>query len=108
MKNEIEIVMNNLKNYMNENNLIEDVLLKSLHDDLWIVLNTDGSKLSKLFLTARCHSNGKQLSYNVNKIPNQNQNTGFYFSEPVNKKNSTPMQLEIMRSCSQPMDYDSD
>jgi len=108
MKTEIEKVLSDLKKYMNENELNEDVLLKSLHDDLWIVINTEGTKISKMFLTARSNSNGKQLSYNINKIPNQN--IGFHFNElllsreTVNKVNTTPKQLEIMRSCSQPMD----
>jgi hypothetical protein len=108
MKKEIEEVLNNLKKYISENNLNDDLLLKSLHDDLWIVLNTEGTKLNQMFLTARSNSNGKQLSYNINKIPNIN--IGFHFNsmllsrEPVNKMNSTPKQLEIMRSCSQPID----
>jgi hypothetical protein len=110
MKTEMEKVLNNLKKYMNENDLNDDVLLKSLHDDLWIVINTEGTRMSKMFLTARCNSNGKQLSYNINKIPTQN--IGFHFNEmllsreSVNKVNFTPKQLEIMRSCSQPMDDD--
>ena len=108
MKLEIEEVLDKLKKYMNENNLDDDVFLKSLHDDLWLVLNTEGTKFNKMFLTARSNSNGKQLSYNINKVPNKN--IGFHFNsfllsrEPVNKMNSTPKQLEIMRSCSQPID----
>jgi hypothetical protein len=108
MKLEIEELLDNLKKYISENDLNDDILLKSLHDDLWIVLNTEGTKLNKMFLTARSNSNGKQLSYNINKIPNTN--IGFHFNtmllsrEPVNKMNSTPKQLEIMRSCSQPID----
>jgi hypothetical protein len=108
MKLEIEEVLDKLQKYMNENNLDDDVFLKSLHDDLWLVLNTEGTKLNKMFLTARSNSNGKQLSYNINKVPNKN--IGFHFNslllsrEPVNKMNSTPKQLEIMRSCSQPID----
>jgi tmRNA-binding protein len=107
MKTEIEELLNNLKQYMLEMDLKDNGLLNSLHDDLWIVLNTDGTKISKLFLTARSNSNGKQLSYNIHKLPNQI--TGFHFNkllsrEPVNRDNSTPKQLEIMRSCSQPMD----
>ena len=110
MKLEIEELLNNLKKYISENDLNDYILLKSLHDDLWIVLNTEGTKLNKMFLTARSNSNGKQLSYNINKIPNTN--IGFHFNsmllsrEPVNKLNSTPKQLEIMRSCSQPIDDD--
>jgi hypothetical protein len=110
MKLEIEELLDNLKKYISENDLNDDLLLKSLHDDLWIVLNTEGTKLNKMFLTARSNSNGKQLSYNINKIPNTN--IGFHFNtmllsrEPVNKINSTPKQLEIMRSCSQPIDDD--
>jgi hypothetical protein len=98
---------------MNECNLNDNDLLKSLHDDLWIVLNTEGTKLSKMFLTARSNSNGKQLSYNINKIPNNKyKNFTFQFDdiltrEPLNKMNSTPKQVEIMRSCSQPIqEYD--
>jgi|688.fasta_scaffold77332_5 hypothetical protein len=112
MNVEMEKVLNNLKEYMNENNLNDDVLLKSLHDDLWIVMNTEGTKISKMFLTARSNSNGKQLSYNINKIPDQH--IGFHFNElllsneTINKINTTPKQLEIMRSCSQPMDEEYD
>jgi hypothetical protein len=112
MNVEMEKVLNNLKEYMNEYNLTDDVLLNSLHDDLWIVMNTEGTKISKMFLTARSNSNGKQLSYNINKIPNEN--IGFHFnelllsSETTNKINTTPKQLEIMRSCSQPMDEEYD
>jgi len=108
MKLEIEEVLDKLKKYMKENNLDDDIFLKSLHDDLWLVLNTEGTKLNKMFLTARSNSNGKQLSYNINKVPITN--IGFHFNsfllsrEPVNKMNSTPKQLEIMRSCSQPID----
>jgi hypothetical protein len=107
MKLEIEEVLDKLKKYMNENNLEDDIFLKSLHDDLWLILNTEGTKLNKMFLTARSNSNGKQLSYNINKVPTTN--IGFHFNtlllsrEPVNKMNSTPKQLEIMRSCSQPI-----
>ena len=118
IKTDIEKVLNHLKQYMNECNLNDNDLLKSLHDDLWIVLNTEGTKLSKMFLTARSNSNGKQLSYNINKIPNNKyKNFDFQFDntllsrEPLNKMNSTPKQVEIMRSCSQPIrdyDYDSD
>jgi hypothetical protein len=113
IKTDIEYVLNNLKIYMNECNLNDNDLLKSLHDDLWIVLNTEGTKLSKMFLTARSNSNGKQLSYNINKIPNNKyKNFTFQFDdiltrEPLNKMNSTPKQVEIMRSCSQPIEeYD--
>jgi hypothetical protein len=148
----VNTFLKQLKQYMSQNQLLDDPFYMGLHDDLIIILNTNQTIYNEMFSIARANSNGKCLSYNVTEIPtteipswnhvglkrsvahpffpdtleydddvnipmkpfsqnvwqlptvqeewtNQLLNTA-----PLNRAYSTPRQVEVMRSCSQPMD----
>ena len=117
-KDRIEKHLTELKKYMETHE--NDPIVITLHDDIVIVMKTFGTYYSDMFAIARANSTGRELSYNVSDIPPMQRCRGGFFADinpilwdnetpllnpvPVNRSHSTPRQIEIMRSCSQPMD----
>ena len=142
----------NLKRYMELFQLTKEPFFVGLHDDIVIIINTNGTEYSEMFTIARANTNGRGLSYNVSDVPtivpkwngrrmpkrqhgraffgNINTNTIDYndgddeddehyddtasgpptrmlSSSPLNRAYSTPRQIEVMRSCSQPMSVET-
>ena len=60
-----------LKKYMEDNNLKDDKFLKNLCDDIYISYKTHGTKYSGMYTTARQTSQGTQRCYTVSQTPNE-------------------------------------
>ncbi len=64
-----------IKNYMTENNCVNDPLLKLLLDDIYIVFRTLNKSRSQMYTRARQTSQGRQQIYTVNNNNNNNNTT---------------------------------
>lgn len=71
-KKKLEYYLAQMKKYMAENNKIEDEVMKSLCDDIYIVIKTYGTIYGDLFAGARSNSNGRETSYTTNTTPRDN------------------------------------
>ena len=69
VKKNIIILFNEIKNYMNDNELLEDIFLKNLCDDLYISHRTLGSRYGAMYSCARQTSQGTQRCYTVSQTP---------------------------------------
>ena len=72
IKKKLEYYLAQMKKYMNENDKVEDDSMKSLCDDIYIVIKTYGTSYGDLFAGARSNSNGRETSYTANTIPREN------------------------------------
>jgi hypothetical protein len=62
--------MKEMKQYMTENNLIEDKFMKNLCDDIYICYQTFGTKFGDMYVSARQTSQGTQRCYTASHTPN--------------------------------------
>ena len=58
-----------LKKYMNDNNLSDDLFYKNLCDDIYIAIQTFNTQYGEMYVKARLTSQGTQRAYNVTNIP---------------------------------------
>ena len=118
-----------MKNYSENHDLTDDSTIKSLNDDLVIVIRTLGTQYQAMYSVARSNSNGRECSYNVSEVPgaprrcpgglrrsnalNDYQDQEQQQAEeevgdelqmlsqgPLARTHTTPRQLTLMRSCS--------
>ena len=72
-KNKLKLELNDLfeelKQYMQDNNLNDDLLLKNLCDDIYICHRTIGTQYAQMYCGARMSSQGNQRTYTATKIP---------------------------------------
>jgi hypothetical protein len=61
--------MKEMKQYMTENNLIEDKFMKNLCDDIYICYQTFGTKFGDMYVSARQTSQGMQRCYTTSHTP---------------------------------------
>jgi hypothetical protein len=69
LKTEMQEFFDELKKYMSDNNLTDDVLLKNLCDDIYICRRTFGTTYGDMFCTARGNSQGQQRAYTATHLP---------------------------------------
>lgn len=116
VKMEIKDIFDKLLKYMEEEP--EDILLKNLHDDLMSIISSNYS--SNIYCQARAHSNGRETTYapsfgrNIDRgqpvrfFDDYEDNIAFGMmrgvSDNCRREYSNPIQMECMRSCSQPME----
>jgi hypothetical protein len=74
IKKKLEYYLAQMKKYMSENDKMEDESMKSLCDDIYIVIKTYGTTYGDLFAGARSNSNGRETSYTTNTTPRYNNN----------------------------------
>ena len=69
LKNELTDFINEMKKYMDENNLKYDGFMKTLCDDIYISYRTFGTKYGAMYNCARLTSQGTQRAYTVSYTP---------------------------------------
>ena len=57
-----------LKTFMEKNNLKEDDFYNTIYNDISITMQTFGREKAAMYSGARCHSQGRQASYNVSQV----------------------------------------
>jgi uncharacterized protein YegL len=77
LKQELNDLFEELKQYMQDNNLNEDILLKNLCDDIYICHRTIGTQYGIMYCAARMTSQGNQRTYTATKIPKEEINIEF-------------------------------
>jgi len=63
LKLKLSNLLEEIKKYMEDNNLTEDKILKNLCDDIYISYRTLGTRIGNMFCTARLTSQGAQRQY---------------------------------------------
>ena len=63
LKLKLSNLLEEIKKYMEDNNLNEDKILKNLCDDIYISYRTLGTRIGNMFCTARLTSQGAQRQY---------------------------------------------
>jgi len=69
LKTEMHLFFEELKKYMNDHNLTDDILMKNLCDDIYICHRTFGTKFGYMFCNSRESSQGNQRAYTATQIP---------------------------------------
>jgi len=69
IKAQLRDFIEEMKKYMEENNLETDKLMKNLCDDIYICYRTFGTKFETMYACARQTSQGTQRCYNVSHTP---------------------------------------
>jgi hypothetical protein len=67
--------MKEMKNFMTENNLLEDKIMKNLCDDIYICYQTFGTKFGDMYVSARQTSQGTQRCYTVSHTPDDDESS---------------------------------
>ena len=75
IKKNLQEFMEELKKYIEENNLLEDKFLKNLCDDVYISYRTLGTRYGQMYAAARQTSQGTQRCYTVSHIPGDEMDT---------------------------------
>lgn len=86
-----------LKKYMNDNNLNDDLFYKNLCDDIYIAIQTFSTNYGEMYVKARIVSQGTQRAYNVTNIP-----------EKINYNGSIRRQNALCRNLDDQYDDDED
>ena len=66
-KNKLKLFMKEVKEYMYNNNLIENAFMQNICNDIYISYLTLGTKHGAMFISSRQYSQGNQRCYSVNK-----------------------------------------
>jgi len=114
LKMRLHDLFTELKQYMEVNDLKEDIFLKNLCDDIYICYRTLGTKFAEMFCSSRMTSQGNQYAYTATQIPEQESNNMDFknilppilehsVSNSLSTPYRTPTKLEVMRSVSNGM-----
>jgi hypothetical protein len=76
VKNTLRKFMEEMKNYMKNNDLTKDNFMKNLCDDIFICYRTFNTKFASMFINARQTSQGSQRYYSVRETPQVQNTTG--------------------------------
>jgi hypothetical protein len=85
LKIKLEELLNELKKYMEDNDLKDNIFLKNLSNDLYICLKTFNQEYGEMYSRARMLSQGLQRAYTASHTPHR-QNV--YVSEGLSRQNS--------------------
>jgi hypothetical protein len=69
LKEELYTFFEELKTYMEQNEMQEDILLKNLCDDIYICHRTFGTQYANMYCGARMCSQGNQRTYTATQVP---------------------------------------
>jgi hypothetical protein len=69
MKENLFAFLEEMKKYMKDNNLMDDIFIKNLCDDIYISYKTIGTRFASMFNISRRTSQGAQRCYSASQIP---------------------------------------
>jgi hypothetical protein len=93
VKNTLRKFMEEMKNYMKNNDLTNDNFMKNLCDDIFICYRIFNTRFASMFINARQTSQGSQRYYSVRETPQlQNTNENFDDFDVDDLNTSTPTQ----------------
>ena len=69
LKIQLTDYLTELKKFMTDNSLMDDLFYKNLCDDIYISIKTFSTNYGEMYVNARLTSQGTQRAYNVTKIP---------------------------------------
>ena len=69
LRNKLHDFFEELKKYMSDNHLEDDILLKNLCDDIYICYRTFGTSYGFMYCNARECSQGQQRAYTATQLP---------------------------------------
>lgn len=81
IKRNLRKFIEEIKNYMNENNMEDDKFMKNLCDDIYICYMTFDTKFAGMYTCARLTSQGTQRCYTVSHTPEATQD--LYSTNPI-------------------------
>jgi hypothetical protein len=96
LKAEMQEFFDELKKYISDNNLTDDVLLKNLCDDIYICRRTFGTTYGDMFCTARGNSQGQQRAYTATHLPERS--NAIQRSNVIQRCNAIQRNIAIQRS----------
>jgi hypothetical protein len=82
LKQKLRSFIEELKKYMEDNNLKHDKFLKNLCDDIYISYRTIGTKYGSMYTAARQTSQGTQRCYTVSQTPDENEEPILFLDKP--------------------------
>ena len=93
LKEQLKSYLKEMKQFMIDNNLVDDKLMKNLCDDIYICYRTFGTRFGAMYVEARQTSQGTQRLYTVSHTPeddnNNNNNNVPCCSAPMLKRTNT-------------------
>jgi len=75
IRKELHDLFEELKKYMSDNQLNDNIMLKNLCDDIYICYKTFGSNYGFMYCTARESSQGQQRAYTATQLPEDTEQT---------------------------------
>jgi len=69
LKSKLRNLIEEMKRYMEDNNLKDDSFMRNLCDDIYICHRTFGTRYGAMYTSARQRSQGAQRGYNVSQTP---------------------------------------
>lgn len=89
IQEKLVVFIEEMKNFMKENNLTDDKIMKNLCDDIFICYRTFGTKFGDMYVAARQTSQGTQRGYAVNHTPEEEEDDICAIRHPrsIRKKN---------------------
>ena len=91
LTNNMKNLLKEIKDYMIENDVNDDVFMKNLCDDIYITFKTFNTKYGSMYSCSRQTSQGTQRCYNVSTIPSElslnNQNLSHSDNDNLNNDN---------------------
>ena len=73
LKKNLKSYLQFLKTFMEKNHLKEDDFYNTIYNDISITLQTFGREKAAMYSGARCHSQGRQASYNVSQVDDEDE-----------------------------------
>jgi hypothetical protein len=107
--NQLDTFLQELKDYMTENDLCDDAFMQTLSDDIYITIRSLTSKYGGMYLYTRSASQGRERAYNTTDITRlESDTTAAYRSlggnHGVSQSNTTsyasPVATDLMRQVS--------
>ena len=107
--NQLDAFLQELKEYMSDNDINDDVFMQTLCDDIYITIRSLTSKYGGMYLHTRSSSQGRERAYNVTNITRlESDTTEAYRSlggnHGVSQSNTTsyasPVATDLMRQVS--------